>query len=103
MEIQVKDFDQKGAAGNRIEKSGYCFYSNQSSQSGLGESRQQGNNQAQHSCPLAIALVAVSDPRDRDLMTTRLPAWAGGFYNTVTWSIKTSPSTSDGVLGRSGP
>ena len=68
MEVQVKDFDQKGTAGNRIERSGYCFYSNQSSQSGLGESRQQGNNQAQHSCPVAIALVALSDPRDRDLI-----------------------------------
>ena len=77
MEVQAKDFDQKGAPGNRIEKSGYRFYSNQSSQSGLGESRQQGNNQTQHSRPLAIALVAVSDPRDRHLIITGLQAWAG--------------------------
>jgi hypothetical protein len=77
MEVQAKDFDQKGAPGNRIERSRYRFYSNQSSQSGLGESRQQGNNQAQHSCPLAIAHVAVSDPRDRHLIITGLPAWAG--------------------------
>jgi hypothetical protein len=43
---QAQDFDQKGAASNRIEESRYGFCSDQSGRSSLGQSRQQRNDHA---------------------------------------------------------
>ncbi len=43
---QTEDFDQKGTAGNRVEKSRYNFRSHQSGESSLRQSCQQGNDHA---------------------------------------------------------
>jgi hypothetical protein len=71
---QTEDFDQKGTAGNRVEKPRDCFRSDQSGQSSLRQSCQQGNNHAQHSLSLAIAAVALSKPRCDRLIPIRFPA-----------------------------
>jgi hypothetical protein len=43
---QTEDFDQKGTASNRVEKTRYCFRSDQSGQPSLRQSCQQGNHYA---------------------------------------------------------
>jgi hypothetical protein len=43
---QTEDVDQKGKAGNRVEKPRYCFRSAQSGQSSFRESCQQGYHYA---------------------------------------------------------
>ncbi len=46
IENQAEDLDQKGAAGNRVEQSGYRFRSDQSGQPCLRQSRRQRNDHA---------------------------------------------------------